>query len=88
MGGYFDDIFLSYEVGKLKINPDFFKEILNKLELKEDEVVMIGDSLQSDMKPAEDSEIRSILVDRRGKREYKEKICYLSEIPKLLEKGV
>ena len=82
---YFEKTFLSYEVGKLKTDPKFFKEILKKLKLKKTDVVMIGDSLQSDMKPAEDAGIRSILVDRRERREYKEKIKYLSEISKLLE---
>ncbi len=81
---YFDHIFLSYEVGKLKTHPGFFGEILKQLKLKKDEVVMVGDSLQSDMKPAEEAGIRSILVDRRMKREYKEKARYLSEIPRLI----
>ena len=84
LDGYFDKIFFSYEVGKLKTHPDFFKNVLKKLKLKKEEVIMVGDSLQSDMKPAEEAGIRSILVDRRGKREYKEKIRYLSEIPRLI----
>ncbi|MFH1641652.1 MAG: HAD family hydrolase [Nanoarchaeota archaeon] len=79
---FFDGIFLSYEIGKLKTHPDFFKEVLKKTKLKPTEVIMVGDSLQSDMMPAEQAGIRSVLVDRRGRREYKEKIKYLSEISK------
>ena len=83
---YFDGIFLSYETGKLKTNPDFFKDILKKLKLKEKNVVMVGDSLESDIIPAETAGIRAILLDRRGHREYKEKISSLEELKEILKK--
>ena len=83
---YFDGIFLSYETGKLKTNPDFFKDILKKLKLKEKDVVMVGDSLESDIMPAETAGIRAILLDRRGHREYKEKISSLEELKEILKK--
>ncbi|MFH2028721.1 MAG: HAD family hydrolase [Nanoarchaeota archaeon] len=82
---YFDEVLLSYETGKLKTHEGFFDDLLKKLKLKKEEVIMVGDSLQSDMAPAEAAGIRSVLIDRRGRREYKEKVKYLSEIPKLLE---
>jgi len=85
LDSYFDDILFSFEVGKLKTNPELFKEIMKKHKLKPEDVVMVGDSLQSDMKPAEEAGIRAILKDQRGKREYKEKIRYLSQIPQHLE---
>ena len=81
---YFESMFLSYEVGKLKGDPTFYPEILKQLKLKPEEVIVIGDSLQSDMEPAEKAGMRSILVDRRMRREYKEKIRLLDELPGLL----
>ena len=58
---------------------------MKKHKLKPEDVVMVGDSLQSDMKPAEEAGIRGILKDQRGRREYKEKIRYLSQIPQHIE---
>ncbi len=82
---YFDDIIFSFEAKKLKTNPELFKELMKKHDLKPEDVVLVGDSLQSDMKPAEVAGIRGILKDKRGRREYKEKIRYLSQIPHQLE---
>jgi putative hydrolase of the HAD superfamily len=49
---YFDEILYSYQYGLIKPNINFFKLALSKLNLKSDEVLMIGDSLNSDIKPA------------------------------------
>jgi HAD superfamily hydrolase (TIGR01549 family) len=81
---YFDEIFMSCDTGLLKSNPAMFEQILTKLKLKKTEVVMVGDSLESDMKAAENAGIKSILVDRRNSREYETKISTLSELKEKL----
>ncbi len=85
LGPFFTKVVLSCDVGKLKTDPTLFKDILKELKLKPDEVVMIGDSIETDMKGAEAAGIHGILVDRRGRREYPDKITDLSYLEDKLE---
>jgi HAD superfamily hydrolase (TIGR01509 family) len=81
---YFDEILLSCDTGKLKSDPDLIAETLKKLKVKKTEAVMVGDSVESDMKAAESAGIKGILVDRRGTREYENKIATLNELKEKL----
>ncbi len=85
MKKYFDVIALSCDTGFLKSNKKAFSSILKQLKMKKADVVMVGDSLESDIKGAENAKIRAILVDRRGTREYKEKISNLEELKEKLK---
>lgn len=80
MKKYFDEISLSYETGLLKTDVQSFDSILEKLNLKKEEVVMVGDSMESDILSAQKAGIRGILVDRRAMREYGDKIKNLTEL--------
>jgi putative hydrolase of the HAD superfamily len=82
---YFDEISLSCETGNLKSNKKAFGDPLKKLKIKKQEAVMIGDSLESDVKGAENAGITPILVDRRGTREYENKISNLTELKEKLK---
>jgi 2-haloalkanoic acid dehalogenase type II len=82
---YFDVVALSYETGLLKTDKKSFDYILKQMKLKKNEVVMVGDSIESDMKAAENAGVRAILADRRSKREYPEKIRTLVELKDLLK---
>jgi FMN phosphatase YigB (HAD superfamily) len=57
---------------------------LKKLKIKKTEAVMVGDSLESDIKAAENAGIKAILVDRHNKREYSDKISNLAELKEKL----
>lgn len=81
---YFDEVFLSCETGMLKSNPELFEKVLKKLKIKKTEAVMVGDSIESDIKAAENAGIKAVLVDRRGTREYPEKISLLTELKEKL----
>ena len=80
----FDKIYLSYQTGFLKVNPKLFEEVLKEFNVKPEEAVMIGDSIDSDMKTPSGLGIKTILVDRRGRREYKSKIKNLNEINEII----
>jgi len=82
---YFDEIALSYELGMLKTNPKMFKHVLSKLKLKKEDVIMVGDSMETDIKGANNAGIKPILVDRRNMREYGDKIVNLKEIDRFLK---
>ncbi len=77
---YFDKVILSCEEGKLKTNKDLFLETIKELKLKPANALMIGDSIPTDMKGAENAGIRGILLDRNDRREYENKITKLEQI--------
>jgi len=84
MNALFDCVNLSWETGKLKHEPDTFDSILRKLKLKHGEVLMVGDSIETDIAGAEKSGIKAVLVDRKGRREYENKIKDLTELKEFL----
>lgn len=75
---------LSYEYGTLKTNPKMFETILNKLKVSKDEAIMVGDGMESDIRAAEKAGIKAVLMDRRDKRDYPNKIASLEELEKFL----
>ncbi len=82
---YFDAIVLSYKTGILKTDKKSFDIILKELGLNKDEVIMVGDSLQSDIAGAQNAGIKAVLIDRRNMREFEDKIASLEELKKFLE---
>jgi len=85
MHDLFDAEIYSYQEGILKTNPELFKIALKKLKLKEEDVIMIGDSIQTDMMGARNAGIRAILLDRMNKRDYQPKLRNLKELKQLAE---
>lgn len=63
---YFDGIFVSEEIGYPKPRIEFFLYILNKLNINKDEIVMIGDSLSSDISGAKEFNIKSIWFNKNN----------------------
>lgn len=57
---YISDIIVSEEVGSSKPNPQIFNVLLNRINLKSDEVIMVGDSLGKDIKGAKNANIEAI----------------------------
>ncbi|MBS3123922.1 HAD family hydrolase [Candidatus Woesearchaeota archaeon] len=82
----FDKIFLSYKLGLIKSEPEFLKTALEELKLEKEDVLVVGDSLQSDIYPAKKMGIKAILVDRKNKRDYELKITSLNELPELIKR--
>ncbi len=80
---YFETVFLSYEIGKIKTDKDFFPFVLEKLGVKAEDCMMVGDSIQSDIIPAQHVGIKAVLLDRRNQREAELKITNLSEVENL-----
>jgi len=81
---YFDFILLSCDTGLLKNDKQFFNMVLDKLDLSAEDVLMVGDSLESDLDTAKASGIRGVLIDRHNKREYSPKIITLTELKQYL----
>jgi len=82
---YFDSVVLSYKHGKLKQHGDLYAVALEELGVSKEEALVIGDSIQTDMVGAKAAGIPGLLIDRKGRREYPEKIAALAEIETKLE---
>jgi len=82
---YFDEIVFSYDNHILKTDPKMFDIALKKLKLKSKDAIMIGDSIPTDMIGSEKAGIKGILLDRRDRREYENKITSLKQIKERIE---
>jgi HAD superfamily hydrolase (TIGR01549 family) len=61
---YFDFIMTGYEAGCDKTNPNMYRKVLEILNVKPEEAVMIGDNVQTDVLLPKKLGIRAILLDR------------------------
>ena len=82
---YFDETFFSCEMGLLKTDKKMFEQAIKKLGVKKDDVVVVGDSIETDIVGAESAGLKAVLVDRKDNREYKLKIKSLTDLGKVLE---
>jgi len=64
---YFDLILPSFEIHHIKPAREFFNEVIEHYKLPPAEMVMVGDNLLDDIKPAENLGMKGILLDRRGR---------------------
>jgi len=81
---FFDGIYLSYKERHLKSDPALFEKILADHSLAKEDVLMVGDSIESDMRAAEQAGVPALLIDRKDRREYPEKIADLRELLKVV----
>ena len=80
----FHAVYPSFETGLLKVNPESFEKIMKDNKVKQEDIIMVGDSVHSDMEAAEKAGVRGILVDRKDNREYDNKILTLNELAEKL----
>ncbi|MCY1505546.1 putative HAD-hydrolase YfnB [compost metagenome] len=60
---YFDQVIISEDVGVNKPHPDIFRHALDKAQAHKDESIMIGDSLEADIRGAQNAGIRTIFFN-------------------------
>ena len=82
---YFDKVYSSYETGKLKVNPDSYKQILDDFGVAAEDCLMVGDSPQSDLESADAAGVPAVLVDRRGWAEDYETVSSLKNLRSYIE---
>ena len=81
----FDEIFLSCNLGVIKSDPEFLEKVVELLGTTKENVTVVGDSMQSDIYPAKDQQIKAVLVDRKGNREFTPKVTTLKNLKIALE---
>ncbi|MGX4670255.1 HAD family hydrolase [Cerasibacillus sp. JNUCC 74] len=63
--GYFEEIVVSGDFGSGKPDPAIFQYTLEKLDVKEEEAIMVGDNLHTDILGASRSGIDSVWINRQ-----------------------
>ena len=81
---YFEHIFLSCDLHLIKTDENFFKTVLSQAGLAQEDCLMVGDSIQSDMDAAKKAGLNTILLDRKKTRNYPQKIESLKELTSFL----
>lgn len=85
---YFKDIFVSDKIGFEKPDKRFFQKIMNITKFSNNDLIMIGDSIKSDIVGARNSKIKSIYFNKENKKISDKNFTYqvkkLSEIKKIL----
>lgn len=85
---YFKDIFVSDKMGFEKPDERFFKKIMDITKYSNDDLIMIGDSIKSDIIGANNAKIKSIYFNKENKKISDKNFTYLvknlSEIKKIL----
>lgn len=83
---YFDDLFISEEIGFEKPNIEFFNNIFKKHNLlKKEEILMVGDSINADIKGANNAGIDSVLFNLKYENNKEVKSTYVIKNLKELE---
>ncbi len=77
---YFKHIFLSCDIGVLKIDPEFYEIVLKEASVEAEDCLVVGDSVHSDAVPAQQAGIDVVLVDRHNKQTFPKKISSLREL--------
>lgn len=85
MDRLFDVVCWSYEEGHLKHDTQLIEIALEKLGVSKEDAVMVGDSMETDIAGAEKAGVTPVLVDRKGTREYANKVQSLTELEKFME---
>lgn len=85
-GRWFKVMLCSYDIGIAKPDPRIFKHTLDLLGVHQSEAVMVGDSLEADIKGALTAGLQAVLVDDGFSDWSGPKIMELSELPDLLQR--
>ena len=87
---FVDHFVFSFEVGALKPEPKIFQVLCEKLETAPAEVIMVGDSMKSDIQGAKQFGLQAIHIDRKLAEAHPEKnpndIPHIGKVIDLVEK--
>lgn len=84
INSYFETMIFSCDFGHMKPDEKIFREIEKRTKVQPEEVLMIGDSLKSDIKGAEKIGWKSIQIDRKTNSNNLNAIKDLTQLNKLL----
>ncbi|MDA8223441.1 MAG: HAD family hydrolase [Desulfitobacterium hafniense] len=62
--GYFDFLYTSKELGSTKPSPKFFQEIVDRIAVRPEQCVMVGNDYEKDIIPAKMTGMKTILYQK------------------------
>lgn len=80
---YFDVIVGADTINEVKPSPNVFRYALEKLEVKPEEALFVGDSIDADYKPSEDMGMKAVLVKRRGRSSKNQSISSIRRLQEI-----
>ena len=84
-GTFFQDVFVSEELGVAKPNIEFYQKALEKIPFDAHEVLYVGDSIKLDLEPASKLGFKVLIIDRDNfYPNSKNRISNLTEITQFL----
>jgi len=91
LSDFFEVIVVSAAVNKRKPNPEIFKCALEKLSVRAEETVFVGDTVDADIKGPKEVGMKTIYIERRPQKDLEntepdQTIKSLSELPSAIEK--
>jgi putative hydrolase of the HAD superfamily len=81
---YFNSIISSAQIGYRKPHPAIYKAALSEINASPEDVLFIGDNLESDYLGPKNVGLSAVLLDRNGKNQMSESIKSLNELSKML----
>jgi len=91
LSGFFEVIVVSAAVNKRKPNPEIFKCALEKLQVKAEETVFVGDTVDADIKGPKEVGMKTVYIERRPQKDLEifkpdQTIKSLNELPEAITK--
>lgn len=87
LDGFFEAVIVSKELGFHKPSPRIFEAALERLRLRPEEVLHVGDSMEEDVLGALGAGMQAVLMDRRGRGERAGSIASLGDLRFSGDKG-
>ena len=81
---FFTAKYFSFETGLLKHDVELFQKIFADHQLLPQDCMMVGDSIESDMRAAQQAGMACVLIDPRNMREFQPKIKNLLQLERVL----
>ena len=82
---YVDAVVASCDEGLIKPDVRLFSRVLQRLHMRPDEALMVGDNVYNDVMAAKSVGMHAVLLDRQGLVDYPEKIRSLDQVEAFLD---
>ncbi len=66
LNGYFDHINLSFQSGMIKPDPRIYQDMIDRMHLRPEQILMIGDNFKKDVEAPRQAGMKAVHLDRSG----------------------
>jgi len=88
LGPRFEFVLTSAEAGRSKPDPFIFQCALDRLRLRPDQAIYVGDSIEDDVRGAESAGLTPVLIDRTGRHpDYVYAVRGMGDVVRMVQSG-